>query len=123
MTCKLYVKVELPGAAVVSIPLYKVKRTTGLKFACGQWVEQHIWGGAITIDPLPDDGDPVITLQIEGRGDYLLADWPHAVAVTVSDRLFWLQDGRWCLVPDHTAIEARSLVEARYCSDTYDLPG
>jgi hypothetical protein len=47
---------------------------------------------------------------------------PNAVALTISDMLFWLEGGRWRLNPDQKAIAARSLVEALYCPDGYDLP-
>jgi hypothetical protein len=126
MTDVLYV-CERPGAGVVSIPLRQIKNAFGLKLIHGGRVEEHDLKGysASTVVPGSPDGDPVITIQIEEPGQaargYPLANWPKAVAVTVSDMLFWLEGDRWRLDPDKKAIEARSLVEARYCPDGYDL--
>lgn len=122
MTCTLYTQKQ-KGGGIASIPLANVKSASGLKLVRGQRIEEYDFRGRpIGIIPLPSDGEPVITLQIEGRDDYLLANWPHAVAVTVSDMLFWLEDGRWCLDLDNKASVARPEVERRYCPDGYDLP-
>jgi hypothetical protein len=120
---------ERSGGGVASIPLRQIKNAFRLKLIHGGRVEEHDLKGhsASTVVPGRPDGDPVITIQIEEPGqpvrDYPLANWPNAVAVTISDTLFWLEgDGRWRLNPDEKAIAARSLVEARYCPDGYDLP-
>jgi hypothetical protein len=119
---------ERPGAGVALIPLHQVKNALRLKLTLGGRVEEHdLKGYGATVTPGHRDGDPEITIQIEEPGqpvrDYPLANWPKAVAVTISDMLFWLEDGgRWRLNPDEKAIAARSLVEARYCPDGYDLP-
>ncbi|SRR6266851_434801 len=119
---------ERPGAGVASIPLGKIKYASRLKLARGGRVEEHDLKGRSpsTVNPVHPDGDPVITVQIEEPEqpvrEYPLADWPKAVAVTVSDMLFWLEAGRWRLNPDEKAFAARALVEARYCPDGYDLP-
>jgi hypothetical protein len=57
------------------------------------------------------------TLQVEG-----LADWPGAIAVTVTDRLYWLKHGRWYQNPDEDERVARSLIEVRYVPEGYGLP-
>jgi hypothetical protein len=127
MTGTLFI-CERPGAGVAWIPLRQIKNAFRLKLTHGGRVEEHdLKGhGASTVVPGRPDGDPVITMQIEEPGQpvqkYPLADWPKAVAVTVSDMLFWLEGGRWRLDPDRKAIEAKSLVEAQCCPDGYDLP-
>jgi hypothetical protein len=107
--------------------LGKIKYASKLKLFHGARVEEHDFKGCgATITPGHRDGDPEIIIQIEEQGqpvrEYSLANWPKAVAVTVSDMLFWLEGGRWRLDPDEKAIAARALVEARYCPDGYDLP-
>jgi hypothetical protein len=106
-----------------------VKYASRLKLVLGERVEEHDLKGHSpgTVTPGRSDGDPVITIQIEEPGhpvrEYHLANWPKAVAVTVSDMLFWLEEGgRWRRNPDEKAFAAKSLVEARYCPDGYDLP-
>src|ERR1700730_18357804 len=119
---------ERPGAGVLSIPLEQIKYASRLELARGRRDDEYDLKGRrpTTVHPTPPDGDPVITIQIEEPGQpvrgYPLAKWPNAVAVTVSDMLFWREGGRWHLDPDQKAMAARSLVEARYCPDGYDLP-
>jgi hypothetical protein len=114
---------------VASIPLHQVKNAFSLKLIRGCCVEEYGLKShsPATILPLHPDGDPEITIQIEEPGqpvrEYPLANWPKAVAVTVSDMLFWLEEGgRWRINPDEKAFAARSLVETRYCPNGYDLP-
>jgi hypothetical protein len=114
---------EHPGRGIASIPLGQVKGALGLTLVRGQRVERYdLRGRPANIRAVAPDGEPVINLEIEGREDYPVARWPHAVAVTVSDMLFWLEDGRWRQAPDARSDVARSRVEARYCADGYDLP-
>jgi hypothetical protein len=111
-------------AGVACIPLAEIKDATALKLARGQRLERYPFRrGSGEITPVAADGEPVITLEVEGRDDYLLAAWPHAVAATVADMLFWLEGIRWRLEPDATAGTARSLVEQKYYPEGYDLPG
>jgi hypothetical protein len=74
MTSTLYL-CERPGAPVASIPLDKVKGAVGLKLVRGDGVVRYDFrGGPTTINPGQADGEPVITSQIEGHDDYLLAN-------------------------------------------------
>ena len=111
------------GRGIASIPLGQVKGALGLTLVRGQRVERYdLRGRPSTITPVAPGGEPGIVFEIVGREDYLVARWPHAVAVTVSDVLFWLEDGRWRRAPDATADVARSRAKARCCPDGYDLP-
>ena len=86
---------EHPGRGIASIPLGQVKGALGLTLVRGQRVERYdLWGRPANIRAVAPDGEPVINLEIGGREDYPVARWPHAVAVTVSDMLFWLEDSR-----------------------------
>lgn len=92
------------GRGIASIPLGQVKGALGLTLVRGQRVERYdLRGRPSTITPVAPGGEPGIVFEIVGREDYLVARWPHAVAVTVSDVLFWLEDGRWRRAPDATA--------------------
>ncbi len=119
----LYIR-ERTSVGVVAIPLNRVRGATGLKMVRGKHVEEYDFTGRnpVTVIPLRIGGDPVITLQVEGHDDYLLADWPGAIAVTVTDRLYWLKDGRWHQNPDEDERVARSLIEVRYVPEGYGLP-
>lgn len=123
MTAILYLH-ERAGGGVASIPLDQVNGVAGLKLVRGQHVERYsFWGKLNECNTAPMDGDPEITLEIEDGDDYPVAHWPHVVAVTVSDMLFWRDGDRWRLDPDANASVARSQVEARYYPVGYDLPG
>ena len=74
------------------------------------------------IVPGKQEGEPEIKLKVAGREDYPLANWPGAVAVTVTDRLYCLDGDRWRLEPSANNSTARGFLEKRYCPDRYDLP-
>jgi hypothetical protein len=115
---------ERTSVGVVVIPLDRVRGATKLKMVRGEHVEEYDFTGRNpgTVIPLRIGGDPVITLQVEGQDDYLVADWPGAIAVTVTDPLYWLKHGRWYQNPDEDERVARSLIEVRYVPEGYGLP-
>ena len=117
----LYLK---ESAGVVAISLCRVKGAKMLRFVCGEQIEEYdlAGGGLPNINPGRQEGDPVITLQTEKRENYPLANWPGAVAVTVTDRFYWLENGRWCRKPNENNGTARSFVEKECFRDGYDLP-
>ena len=120
MSGTLYIK---HSVGLVPISLDRVKGATMLRFVCGKQVEEYdLAGGGSGIMPGRQEGDPTITLQTKMCDSYPLANWPDAVAVTVSDRLYLLKDGRWCREPDENASTVRSRIENLYFPDGYDLP-
>ncbi|HEV8032023.1 MAG TPA: hypothetical protein VGP42_13485 [Stellaceae bacterium] len=126
MTCMLYIKEQASvGVVIIPMPLCKVKGATMLKFACGTQIEDYDFTsrGLGRIVSGRQEGDPEIKLQVAGREDYPLANWPGAVAVTVTDRVFLRDDdGRWRLEPNQNNGTAQGFLERRYCPDRYDLP-
>lgn len=95
MTCILYIKEQASvGVVIIPMPLCKVKGATMLKFACGTQIEDYDFTsrGLGRIVSGRQEGDPEIKLQVAGREDYPLANWPGAVAVTVTDRVFLRDD-------------------------------
>lgn len=126
MTCILYIKEQASvGVVIIPMPLCKVKGATMLKFACGTQIEDYDFTsrGLGRIVSGRQEGDPEIKLQVAGREDYPLANWPGAVAVTVTDRVFLRDDdGRWRLEPNQNNGTAQGFLERRYCPDRYDLP-
>jgi hypothetical protein len=122
----LYIKEQASvGVVIIPMPLCKVKGATMLKFACGTQIEDYDFTsrGLGRIVSGRQEGDPEIKLQVAGREDYPLANWPGAVAVTVTDRVFLRDDdGRWRLEPNQNNGTAQGFLERRYCPDRYDLP-
>jgi hypothetical protein len=125
MTTVIYIKERASvGVVIICLPLDKVKDATMLKFACGTQIEDYDLTnrGLGKIVPGKQGGDPEIKLQVAGREDYPLANWPGAVAVTVTDRLYCLDGDRWRFEPSANNSTARGFLEKRYCPDRYDLP-
>jgi len=116
---------ECRGAGIASIPLRRVKNATKLTIVRGERVIEYPFNGNPPTDTQGlANGDPVITLQIKEPGnppfEYQLADWPDAVALQVSDTLYWIENKR--LLPAKPGPVGRSDVEERYCPDGFDLP-
>ncbi|HTV89971.1 MAG TPA: hypothetical protein VME41_13235 [Stellaceae bacterium] len=132
MACTLFVHDERPGGGIAAIPLDRVKHAVELKVIEGKRVETHSFSGghgSVVLKTAASD-DLAIILQIEEPAqpprEYRLADWPRAVAVATTEKLYWLLDksaGRWVAeAADWAPAQAHSRVESRFFPDGYDLP-
>lgn len=129
MTSTLFVRDERPGGGVAAIPLDRVRHAVALKVIQGGHVETSSFDGGHGSMILKNAASAGLTivLQIEEPGrpprEYPLADWPRAVALATTDKLYWLSDKRWVAEPASVAPgRGHSVVERRLFPTGYDLP-
>jgi hypothetical protein len=129
MACTLFVRDERPGGGIAAIPLDRVKHAVVLKIIQAGRVETYTFDGGhgSMILKNASSGDLSIILQIEEPEqpprEYRLAHWPRVVALTATDKLYWLLDERW--VAEQASVMPglhHSFVERRIFPDGYDLP-